>query len=364
MCRYSVAAFTEHRRGYLHYGSDYRSPDWSFHSNVTTFAGFARRLEECLHPDSARIVYMQAVPIRFFPRLRREIRPISWLSSHFSQPCFSNFWIGSGGHVINTHLDFKNNLICMITGVKRFVVAPPVAMRGLYVAAIDRGVGGAISSLARLLEFDTVRFPRLVDSVEHLRVAVLGPGDAIFLPPCWWHHVESFGLNIMANAWRGALPFETEMKWLRALERSIVSMFDLGGLEKEILRAELKGEPMGQGLDRLLPDARVDRLRAHVAAVRAVHREAGPYFQEVGELLHDCYVFDRFGPPVLLPEGDRARMVARLTERLTEDAGRPLRGRIGSAIRALKRTLRQSSDWPVSMSRDESARDGGQPYSH
>jgi hypothetical protein len=34
------------------------------------------------------------------------------------------------------------------------------------------------------------------------QTAELGPGDAIYIPPLWWHHVESLELfNVFVNYW-------------------------------------------------------------------------------------------------------------------------------------------------------------------
>ena len=46
------------------------------------------------------------------------------------------------------------------------------------------------------------RFPRFKLALENARVAELSPGDAIYIPPLWWHHVESLEpLNALVNYW-------------------------------------------------------------------------------------------------------------------------------------------------------------------
>jgi hypothetical protein len=55
---------------------------------------------------------------------------------------------------------------------------------------------------------DPGRFPRFAEALAAASVAELGPGDAIFIPTLWWHHVESLDarLNVLVNYWwKGAL---------------------------------------------------------------------------------------------------------------------------------------------------------------
>src|SRR6185312_11381993 len=44
---------------------------------------------------------------------------------------------------------------------------------------------------ARLDRPDDPRYPRLKDALATAKAADLGEGDAIYIPPLWWHHVES-----------------------------------------------------------------------------------------------------------------------------------------------------------------------------
>ncbi len=49
-------------------------------------------------------------------------------------------------------------------------------------------------------DFD--RHPRFREALAHARSAVLGPGDAIFIPSMWWHHVRSLEpFNVLVNYW-------------------------------------------------------------------------------------------------------------------------------------------------------------------
>jgi oxalate decarboxylase/phosphoglucose isomerase-like protein (cupin superfamily) len=52
---------------------------------------------------------------------------------------------------------------------------------------------------------DFTRFPRFREALKHAIVAELEPGDALYIPSLWWHHVESIGvLNAMVNYWWSA----------------------------------------------------------------------------------------------------------------------------------------------------------------
>jgi Cupin-like domain len=57
-------------------------------------------------------------------------------------------------------------------------------------------------SLVRLSAPDFARFPKFREALGAAQSAELGPGDAIFIPHLWWHHVESLeAFNLLVNYW-------------------------------------------------------------------------------------------------------------------------------------------------------------------
>ena len=49
---------------------------------------------------------------------------------------------------------------------------------------------------------DLARFPRFAEALRHSQQAELEPGDALYIPYGWWHHVESLTpFNVLVNYW-------------------------------------------------------------------------------------------------------------------------------------------------------------------
>ena len=49
---------------------------------------------------------------------------------------------------------------------------------------------------------DFQKFPRFKEALQNAQVAELEPGDALYLPTMWWHHVESLQpYNVLVNYW-------------------------------------------------------------------------------------------------------------------------------------------------------------------
>jgi hypothetical protein len=45
-------------------------------------------------------------------------------------------------------------------------------------------------------------YPRFAEALAAAQVAEMEPGDALFVPSMWWHHVESLSpFNLMVNYW-------------------------------------------------------------------------------------------------------------------------------------------------------------------
>jgi hypothetical protein len=57
-------------------------------------------------------------------------------------------------------------------------------------------------SLVSLRHPDFERYPKFREALAEAHAADLAPGDAIFIPPLWWHHVESLeSFNALVNYW-------------------------------------------------------------------------------------------------------------------------------------------------------------------
>jgi hypothetical protein len=115
-------------------------------------------------------------------------------------------WLGTA-ITTPTHFDEWNNIGCVVSGRRRFTLFPPEQISNLYIGPLDFAPTGAPMSLARLHDPDFGRFPRFREALRAAVTAELGPGDALFIPPLWWHHVESLEpFNLWVNYWWHALP--------------------------------------------------------------------------------------------------------------------------------------------------------------
>jgi hypothetical protein len=95
----------------------------------------------------------------------------------------------------------------VVCGRRRFTLFPPEQIANLYIGPLDFAPTGAPMSLVRLHDPDLGRFPRFREALQAAVTAELAPGDAIFIPPLWWHHVESLEpFNVLINYWWHALP--------------------------------------------------------------------------------------------------------------------------------------------------------------
>jgi len=110
-------------------------------------------------------------------------------------------WIGNRTTVA-AHYDVLDNVACVCAGRREFTLFPPDQLENLYVGPIDFTPAGQQVSLVDFDNPDFERFPRFRAALGHAQSTVLEPGDAIFIPSMWWHHVaalESF--NILVNHW-------------------------------------------------------------------------------------------------------------------------------------------------------------------
>ena len=111
------------------------------------------------------------------------------------------FWLGPAGTVTPRHHDTSNPLFCQVVGRKAFRLVAPTETRLFDEArAMYAAVDPERPDLARFPWWPEVR--QLSEVIE--------PGEALFLPAGWWHHVRALDLSasLAVNAFRRANAFD------------------------------------------------------------------------------------------------------------------------------------------------------------
>jgi hypothetical protein len=187
--------------GRFFYNEDFTG--FNFQSGFGDLRLVFKKLSELPDDDSAQPIYIGSTAVdRWFPGFREQ--------NDVTVPGGANtlvsLWMGNRAR-ISAHFDFPDNVACVVTGRRRFTLFPPEQVANLYVGPLDLTPSGQAISLVDFSNPDFERFPKFREALESAYVCELEPGDAIFLPSMWWHHVESLtALNILVNYWWSATP--------------------------------------------------------------------------------------------------------------------------------------------------------------
>lgn len=143
----------------------------------------------------------------------------------------ASIWMGTRTRIA-AHNDVPHNLACVAVGRRRFTVFPREQFRNLYLGPVDNTPAGRAVSMVDFHAPDFDRHPRFANALEHAQMAELDAGDALYMPPLWWHHVEGLApFNALVNYWWRDTP-----KWLGqpqdALNHAMLAIRDLPADEK------------------------------------------------------------------------------------------------------------------------------------
>ena len=155
------------------------------------------------------------------------------------------FWIGNDA-IVAPHFDEAQNLAVVATGRRRFTLFPPEQVSNLYIGPLDFTPAGQPISLVDVTTPDLSRFPRYALAYEQAMSVVLEPGDAIYIPSPWWHHVQALEkFNVLVNFWWNHSSVASQMPY-PALMHSLLAFRNLPAAEKQAWQSMMEHFVFGQ----------------------------------------------------------------------------------------------------------------------
>lgn len=150
---------------------------------------------EAIESNQAHSLYLTQANIpRDLPELYQDIRALDFISGKHVLP--PHFWMGPGEHTTPLHYDYYHNVIAQIRGEKIIDLYAPCNFSLLtpypfywpahHISRTD------VDTTSRVLQ-------------KHKKATVLQltltPGQALYIPPFWWHRVKGQGINQTVNYW-------------------------------------------------------------------------------------------------------------------------------------------------------------------
>lgn len=216
--------------GRLHYGE--RIGSVNFTREEASFAGFLDALTEEAGKPRPDALALQGAPASLLAPGFAEANPLGLLPE-----VAPRLWIGNAAKVA-THHDPTENVAVVAAGRRRFTLFAPDQVGNLYMGPFDPTPAGVQVSMVHLTSPDLDRYPRFAEALAAARTAELDPGDALYIPYQWYHHVEALApFNVLVNYWwdpaPAASPWEAMMHGFVALRslppdqrRAWQAMFD------------------------------------------------------------------------------------------------------------------------------------------
>lgn len=204
---------------------------FNFTPTTTTFDKVLDDLAEFEHLAEPPGLYMGSTSVdHILPGFRQN----NDLPALQDKPLIS-LWVGNQSRIA-AHYDVTDNIACVAAGKRRFTLFPPNQLDNLYIGPLDFTPAGQAASLVDFKQPDLVKYPKFSEALQHAQVAELAPGDAIFIPSMWWHHVEGLtSFNILVNYWWRQVDIQMGAP-MDALNHALLSIRDLPQAQREVWR--------------------------------------------------------------------------------------------------------------------------------
>jgi hypothetical protein len=257
-------------RGRFFYDDEFRG--FNFERRELALGELVTTLLELVDDSNPPSIYAGAIPLK--DELSGIVEKNANLLLDDAVEQLVSIWIGNRGQTA-THWDLAQNIACVVGGRRRFTLFPPDQLQNLYIGPLDFTLAGQPISLVDLQDPDYERYPRFREAFLNAQSAELEPGDAIYIPSMWFHHVAALdAFGVLINFWwRESTSYMFTP--LLTLMHALLSIRDLPEDERESWKRmfdhyifQSEGEPMdhvpehARGFFGQMTPEQVNRLRA------------------------------------------------------------------------------------------------------
>jgi hypothetical protein len=179
----------------------------NFDARRVGFDTYLDGMIEHLDDEGASSFYIGSTDVDvYLPGIRAENDLVLDHPMFERNPPLVNIWAGTRT-IASAHYDISNNLACCMVGRRRFTLFPPEQVHNLYPGPLEPTPGGQVVSMVDFAAPDFDLYPRFRDALAAGQTAELEPGDVLFYPALWWHHVQGLeSFNVMINYWWNTSP--------------------------------------------------------------------------------------------------------------------------------------------------------------
>ncbi|KLI63398.1 hypothetical protein AAV99_11790 [Aurantiacibacter marinus] len=184
-------------KGRFFYAPDMRG--FNFTKDQATLSQLAQHLRQIESQTDPVGIYAGAASVSsHLPRFEAA-HPFPMLGP--DDTAIPRIWLGNATQVA-THFDLSDNFAAVVAGRRVFTLFPPDATKDLYVGPLNVTLAGQPVSMVDPLAPDLDRYPDYPKAQDKALRAELGPGDVIYIPALWWHHVCSLDpVGVLINYW-------------------------------------------------------------------------------------------------------------------------------------------------------------------
>lgn len=174
-------------------GKDYTDANWT--QKLMTIEDF---IKNHIYNENGTTAYLAQYQLfDQIPELKKDIvEPEYCCFSETNDPVDIMAWYGPKGTVSPLHHDPKKNLLAQVVGEKQIFIFSPQDSEYLYPHEHEL-LNNTARIDPRLPNFE--KFPKYKDAKGYY--CVLKAGQMLYIPPKWWHFVESLSVSFSVSFW-------------------------------------------------------------------------------------------------------------------------------------------------------------------